>query len=1210
MTDNLVEEYGDRIDQLFCRRNAPFGGYSRIGAPTIVVPDLLFRATLQQAGDGHESDRYELTVFEGIDGFAGELWQRSAKSMLRLRALNHPGLPEIVRAQPRHADRIAFTLTREVGPPLDIEQAVAKATEEPIWAFEQFSILLDALKELHVRRILHRGLVPDAFRADFGDDMGRTVGIRLARFEMSTLISNIMRRVSGDATDARRIIRRLHLAATDDSDTVADRMRHARHMAYLAPEMHAFVFDEQLRSRRDWQSTDTFGLGVLGWELFCGGLGATLPDELAAVAAATGADRVAALTELHLAMRRSLKNRQSLPEPLREMLGSMLGAEPDERPTTFELSVGIEQGWDAIRAIWEKPPEKPYLVAFMPDESTDTIYNTRGWISRNPREAEGREELREFFARELKGAFLLHSPTGARGYVTGNRTAALADAEWVLIGERGVWFCAYLRELGVNGPGRRFDNVLVIKFVRSKEEAQRLARMLPRRRVPDIEPVSFRPGQSVDHLRVERPPWTPLTESVQQRRNKDAKNEAFLQSMDFLLDYQRTELAAHAYPFVGAGGRDVVEVTWDRKREDDYLLRRPLLNAYSQDVSRRPSLADFVNQLDVSDGDAGGGNRILLAIDSNPDRPSFSPGNTVIAQFVQSLDQDTIRLRPLHGASLPAVGWLRPNSDSGTPVQLSRQLSARRQLEVNPSLVRALRDPPQIDLGRHRWQVESGPRLSGNAPAVIRDMLSREEIYALQGPPGSGKTHTLAHAVDLYLKDDPGNRVLVSAQSNQALDNIAKNLIKTLPADTLILREMARNGDLDRVDPLIQRYTLQEQTKNLVAEVSTTLRRRLSGPDHDRDPLSDVEHRILVRWLQIVESNQIEITERLRAAAAIVLATCSIAATVLDDARDPNSAFDWVVLEEAAKAWPTEIIIPLVLGTRWTLVGDHRQLGAHRGEEVGRFLEDLERSSDERVWPYLDLKDDHLRLLNLFRSLFESGAAEGRNTALGRLDTQFRMHDDIVQPIARAFYPLHDPSHPQALDEHGLPRSFLKTHESANRPHGMTVPGFLRGHPLIWLDTEGCADCTDTPWWSNDGEVDLIERLVSAMEPKSAGPGVEGDRSLVVLTPYRAQLDKLQQRGVLARRVHTVHSFQGGQADRVVVSLVRSTRRGDHPAGNVGHVGQDEVANVLLSRAQRLLIVVGNLGHFERNAGPKWSIIAGAVRQYGHVQSATKWAAR
>ena len=43
-----------------------------------------------------------------------------------------------------------------------------------------------------------------------------------------------------------------------------------------------------------------------------------------------------------------------------------------------------------IRSVWEGQISMPYLVAFMPDESADTIYKERGWISRSPRDAAGR----------------------------------------------------------------------------------------------------------------------------------------------------------------------------------------------------------------------------------------------------------------------------------------------------------------------------------------------------------------------------------------------------------------------------------------------------------------------------------------------------------------------------------------------------------------------------------------------------------------------------------------------------------------------------------------------------------------------------------------------------------------------------------------------------------------------------------------------------
>jgi len=137
--------------------------------------------------------------------------------------------------------------------------------------------------------------------------------------------------------------------------------------------------------------------------------------------------------------------------------------------------------------------------------------------------------------------------------------------------------------------------------------------------------------------------------------------------------------------------------------------------------------------------------------------------------------------------------------------------------------------------------------------------------------------------------------------------------------------------------------------------------------------------------------------------------------------------------------------------------------------------------------------------------------------------------------------------------------------------------------------------------------VALIEKMVSRMNPPPAPPGDDGVDSLAILTPYLAQLTKLESRDILRGRGHTVHSFQGREADRVLVSLVRTARISDRPTQNVGHVGRDEVVNVLLSRARRLLVLVGRFAHFRDNGGPTWQLVTGIVEQYGHVVPVAEW---
>jgi superfamily I DNA and/or RNA helicase len=151
----------------------------------------------------------------------------------------------------------------------------------------------------------------------------------------------------------------------------------------------------------------------------------------------------------------------------------------------------------------------------------------------------------------------------------------------------------------------------------------------------------------------------------------------------------------------------------------------------------------------------------------------------------------------------------------------------------------------------------------------------------------------------------------------------------------------------------------------------------------------------------------------------------------------------------------------------------------------------------------------------------------------------------------------------------------------------------------VWLDTSTRDDCDDTGYWWNRGEVDLVEGLV-----RDLGLADNDDPArLVVLTPYRRQVQELEH-GFLKGRVHTVHSFQGGQAKAAIVSLVRSRERGTDFRQNVGHTAQAEVVNVMLSRAQQLLVVVGDLPHFERHGGPDWANVIAVFREVGRIVDA------
>ena len=428
--------YAALLDRLFCGQNARYGPFFVAGEPEIVAPELIIRVPVHRVGD--ESESFELSIFDHIAGLAGELWEHEVRSLLGLEALDHPALPKIASGGWDEDEEIAFTITDIGGAPIDADAAIEWARENKIAAFEQFSMLLDALSELHAAHIIHRNLTVRTLRAE---QKNGTTTFRLSGFELSALVGNILRQATRHRDDASRtMIRSLYLRRPPG-------MGLARHLAYLAPEICDFILGTAGGARNNWETTDVFGLGVIGWEWFCGSIPDVLPAEYAAVYGAVAAEDwttvTQALVTLHETMLAYLTRADDIPRPLAGVLRSMLDRSPSGRDTAFQLCRQIEVDWEGIRGVWEtNQSDKPYLLAYIPEDMTLTVYEIRQWVSRSPEDAAGRDELRLFLERELGRAELVRSPTGAVGYATGPDDD-LQEAEWVLVGEQAVWFCAF-----------------------------------------------------------------------------------------------------------------------------------------------------------------------------------------------------------------------------------------------------------------------------------------------------------------------------------------------------------------------------------------------------------------------------------------------------------------------------------------------------------------------------------------------------------------------------------------------------------------------------------------------------------------------------------------------------------------------------------------------------------------------------------------------
>jgi superfamily I DNA and/or RNA helicase len=181
--------------------------------------------------------------------------------------------------------------------------------------------------------------------------------------------------------------------------------------------------------------------------------------------------------------------------------------------------------------------------------------------------------------------------------------------------------------------------------------------------------------------------------------------------------------------------------------------------------------------------------------------------------------------------------------------------------------------------------------------------------------------------------------------------------------------------------------------------------------------------------------------------------------------------------------------------------------------------------------------------------------------------------------------------------------------------------------PVRFVDLRVGGESPAGKSYVNDTEVTVITRLLSALLPRL------DNHSISIITPYKAQVNKLKRalredRHLSALQyarkrqdgeveVNSVDGFQGREKDVIIFSAVRSNPRhqGDvmqesadasgRSAYSIGFVADERRLNVAITRAKRLLILVGNAGTL--SADGTWRAMyqnlseRGMVKRLAHV---------
>jgi len=320
-------------------------------------------------------------------------------------------------------------------------------------------------------------------------------------------------------------------------------------------------------------------------------------------------------------------------------------------------------------------------------------------------------------------------------------------------------------------------------------------------------------------------------------------------------------------------------------------------------------------------------------------QPKHSPDSVI---RVRRVDRDNYQLLL---ERLPT-----PGQPIYLPVDVRRlelQQRALRQLHESPlphhqGLLRLCEDPSRVRWTRSypeepsQWYWLRDAERSGTEEQrnFVRQALGTQDFAFLEGPPGSGKTTAICELIDQLVRK--GQRVLLSASTNVAIDNVLERMLRSnSPLDAV------RIGSIDRVDDRVAAAQIDHRVDSLLAQ-----------------------WRDLPHLQSFTELELREMAERTVVMSANLTCGTTVGITRHPLFREKGSDvrrreqpitrmpyWDVLIVDEASKTTIQEFIVPALMAKRWIVVGDVRQLPPYvdRSDVVANLRSLTEETEDNKI---------------------------------------------------------------------------------------------------------------------------------------------------------------------------------------------------------------------------------------------------------------------
>ncbi len=432
-------------------------------------------------------------------------------------------------------------------------------------------------------------------------------------------------------------------------------------------------------------------------------------------------------------------------------------------------------------------------------------------------------------------------------------------------------------------------------------------------------------------------------------------------------------------------------------------------------------------------------------------------------------------------------------------------------------------------------------QLNPSQQDAVKAMVANNEMLIIHGPPGTGKTTTLIEGMLQLIVQ--GEKIMVTAPSNTAVDHIAKGLIAQGVS-------VLRVGNSSKTDALVFAHTPegklansreQKEIKQLkiraeeFRKMALKYKRSFGKEEREQRNLLFKEVKDIRQQIKKLQAYN---EEKLYEQADVILGT----PIGLYDADLRYLKCNTLVMDEAGQCIEPLAWCVFPLAQKYVLAGDHLQLPptvlSNEAVQLGFNTSILERA------------------VNTMQPVF-------------LLNTQYRMKQPIAGFSNQYFY-----------------EGKLMTDEKL----------LSTASHLTFIDTAGSgfneAHGQDGTSLRNEGELRIVNKIFETENIQAA--------QTAFISPYAGQVEAAKELLPAQMRISTIDSFQGQEQHTIILSLVRS-----NDEGIIGFLKDYRRMNVALTRAKEQLYVIGDSATLAND--PFFIAFLQYVETFGNYRTVWEW---